>query len=233
LASEKDGSPGESLRRPSFAPALPKWRRTRAELVRAARRILAEKGPDAASIAGIASEAGVTRGTFYNYFRTKDEAIEAAVADLVDEFGDLIATAHASIDDPAERFATGMRYFLRHAAVDPTWGWFIVRFGASLPPLQLSLRAHVEADIERGLRSGRFHVPDAHRPGLEPLIVGTVLAAMRLELEGAANAPGDLAVVAVVLRALGMEPAEIDRVLAKPLPPLAGLSAAVGRAGPG
>jgi TetR/AcrR family fatty acid metabolism transcriptional regulator len=50
------------------------------EIVRAARRVIAESGFDDASMERIAQEAGVAKGTIYLYFRNKEELL-AHVAD--------------------------------------------------------------------------------------------------------------------------------------------------------
>ena len=54
--------------------------RTRKELVSAAFNVFAEKGFDAPVVADFIAASGVSRGTFYNYFLTREEIL-AAVAD--------------------------------------------------------------------------------------------------------------------------------------------------------
>lgn len=55
-------------------------RRNRARLLAAARRVFAERGYGAASVRDIVRSSGLAVGTFYEYFRDKDEAF-AAVAE--------------------------------------------------------------------------------------------------------------------------------------------------------
>ncbi|WP_346619499.1 helix-turn-helix domain-containing protein [Blastococcus montanus] len=64
--------------------------RTRAELVGAAARAFAAQGLRRSTMASIAAEAGVAKGTLYNYFRTKDDV---AWALLVAETERLIGLA--------------------------------------------------------------------------------------------------------------------------------------------
>jgi len=54
--------------------------RMRLRLIESALPVFAEKGLDAASIDDVIAAAGVSRGTFYNYFRT-DVELAAAVSD--------------------------------------------------------------------------------------------------------------------------------------------------------
>src|SRR5216683_2608057 len=85
--------------------------RTRAELLAAAKRLLASKGFHATKIADIAAAADVGTGTFYLYFPTK----EALFADLVRETA---MRAKAELDrakapcvDPRERARVGTETF--------------------------------------------------------------------------------------------------------------------------
>lgn len=62
---------------------------TRTHLLEAARRVFAEAGYAGATVASITREAGTAHGTFYLYFRNKDEAfmevVEAVMLELHDE----------------------------------------------------------------------------------------------------------------------------------------------------
>src|SRR6266436_8812971 len=77
--------------------------RTRAELLAAAKRLLASKGFHGTKIADIAAAADVGTGTFYLHFPTK----EALFADLVKETAlrakEEIDLAKAAVDDPHEK----------------------------------------------------------------------------------------------------------------------------------
>jgi AcrR family transcriptional regulator len=55
--------------------------RTKAKLMEAAAAVIAEKGFDRASLAGIAARAGMTRGAIYGNFRNKEELFLALVAE--------------------------------------------------------------------------------------------------------------------------------------------------------
>jgi AcrR family transcriptional regulator len=69
----------DALRREGdrVVPAGPKARRTRAQLIAAAMSLFAEHGYQATSVAQIAEEAGVSLGTFYQYFRNRGEVLGA------------------------------------------------------------------------------------------------------------------------------------------------------------
>ena len=66
----------------------------RAGLLRAARTVFGRKGYHAAGVSDIVAEAGVARGTFYNYFESKRAVFQAVLLQLMDEV--------ASVDVPID-----------------------------------------------------------------------------------------------------------------------------------
>jgi AcrR family transcriptional regulator len=71
----------EAVRREGdrVVPAGPKAQRTRAQLIKAATTVFAEQGFQNSAVAQIAERAGVSLGTFYQYFRNRDEVLTAMV----------------------------------------------------------------------------------------------------------------------------------------------------------
>ena len=67
--------------------------RMRRKLVESALLVFAEKGVDASVIEDVIAAARVSRGTFYNYFRTNAELLVAAIEELGNEVVDLIEFA--------------------------------------------------------------------------------------------------------------------------------------------
>jgi AcrR family transcriptional regulator len=68
---------------------LTRRERVRAETVeeikQTARRVLVEQGPDGLALRAVAREMGITAPALYRYFDSREELIEAVVADLYDE----------------------------------------------------------------------------------------------------------------------------------------------------
>ena len=69
---------------------------TRRKLIRATVDVMAQKGPDATTIQDITETADVGFGSFYNYFKSKDEIRFAAMEELLDRFGSEIDQARES-----------------------------------------------------------------------------------------------------------------------------------------
>jgi AcrR family transcriptional regulator len=192
--------------------------RTRALLLDAAVRVFARKGTGAAAIHEIAAEAGVANGTFYNYFRTREELLEAASIQLAERFDAAIWASLAAIDDPAARIAIGCRRFVVHAVDDPTWAAALLRVWVASPVLKVRAAAGLLADLRAGRRRGRLRF--SGEAAAVDVVQGAVLSGMRTVLEGRGAAKHASEIAALVLRALGIAAAEAEALATRPLPPL-------------
>ena len=89
--------------------------RMRRKLIENALLVFAEKGVDASVIEVVIKAAGVSRGTFYNYFRTNAELQMAATDELGNEIVQQIENETRDNPSPAARVCTGVRLYLRAA----------------------------------------------------------------------------------------------------------------------
>lgn len=69
-------------------PLSPEQRRS--QLLGAARRVFADRGYHKAGVSHIIREAGVARGTFYNYFESKRAVFTAVLEQLTTELGEAV-----------------------------------------------------------------------------------------------------------------------------------------------
>jgi AcrR family transcriptional regulator len=197
---------------------LEKRERTRSSLIAAAYRVFARKEADAVTIDEIIAEAAVARGTFYNYFQTREEVLTAVAAALSDEMNHSLWAQSAEIEDPAERMAIAIRQFLHQAMRDSTWGWVIVRFGLVAAPLSETIKTGVTTDLEAGMRLGRFQV-DNKQAAID-LILGTGLMAMRTILGGYSESDYPEQIAELILKTLGVDQGEAHSMAFQVLEPL-------------
>ena len=112
---------------------LQKRSRTSGKLVDAALRVIALKGFDLFSIDDVVSEAGISRGSFYNYYPDRS----ALVTDIADRLHDIMGEAPFHFDESAGLRQNLIAYlqrqtlFLRRAHEHQDWGRLINEVFAS------------------------------------------------------------------------------------------------------
>ena len=187
---------------------------TRMQIVTAALGVFAEKGPDAPVIDDFIRAAGVARGTFYNHFASTEELLEAATRMLEDKVMRWTLDAIGETQDPALRFATGVRLWLRWSQVDKVGCGFVVRsrLRGGLVERQLA------ADLKEGLDAGKFRFASVQVA--RDLSVGTILEAMRRHMTSPVTKTYTDDVARMILQGLGVDKRTADRLMAAPLPPI-------------
>lgn len=117
----------------SEAPAqLPRKReRTRSALIEAAIGVLAEKGLESTSIDDLMRGAGMARGTFYNYFQTRDDVVRAVADFIHGELHRCVLSRVAPDWDDDIIVACVCYGFIRYALDHPSIGWTLVRLGGA------------------------------------------------------------------------------------------------------
>jgi AcrR family transcriptional regulator len=134
--------------------------RTRAELLRAAKQLLATKGFHATKIADIAGAADVGVGTFYLYFPTKEAVFTELVKETAERAKEEINRAEAVATDPMARARIGMETFVRFA--DANREVFRILFGHSaqfdalLHDVHQIFIADIEENVAAGMAAGVF-----------------------------------------------------------------------------
>lgn len=194
--------------------------RTRAKLIAAGRALIAEQGVDGLQVAEITQRAGVGAGSFYNHFESKDEFVDAVVAELLAELTESMVIGPPDVDDPAEIVCDAMRRFVRLAYDDPEFARLVVRVNHGDALMSEAVYPDAGKAVERGVAEGRFEVADIRILLISTL--GGALALMRAILEGRVGDGAEIQFAEHALRGLGIPPEECRRLVERPLPPLAG-----------
>ena len=189
---------------------------TRGRLVRAAAALFARQGVDNTRINEITDEADVGFGSFYNHFKSKEEIVDAVLAETIASQGAALTSVTADVEDPAAVVAIAHRHFVDLAARDPDWSRLLVRLDATHNLIVKALGPYAERDIERGIKTGRFRVANRR---ITMIGAGcALLAVMREVLEGRAPRDAGRLHAEGVLRLLGMSPDEAAEVARRPMP---------------
>lgn len=193
-----------------------KRERTRRGLVDAALRLIARKEVGEIALLEVAAEAAVSNGTIYNYFRTRDEVLEAVGIAMAAEFSDAISVMSRDVHCGAQRLSIGVRMFVCRAAADHQWANALLRIIHFDQAMRSRLADHVLGDLREGLRAGTLAYAD-EGVALD-IVLSCTTGAMRSVVEGRAVAEHDLRVAEMILQALGVTPARARKIAGKPLP---------------
>ena len=191
--------------------------RTRAALVRAAQGFLAS-GNTNAPVLEITQAAGVSNGSFYNYFESKEELWQAAVDSSLESVGAYLDSLTVELHDPVEKFTQSFRLSGRLFRLEPQLSRVLLNSEAAAVAAAGGLAPRSRRDIESAASDGRFDVKDADLA--LALVAGSLLSMGRLLL--AAPDRNEEATVdettARVLRALGISDDEAQRLCSSDLP---------------
>jgi len=190
--------------------------RNRKALLAAAELLIARKGADRLTVDEITALADLAKGTFYNYFTDKDAIAREAALLARDDLETRVKAAQAGVEDPAERFVTGMSVFFRAAAAAPNRAGVIARmYGQWLHP-KAKGNVLLRRDLEDCYRGGRFS--NCGPPAAVVLTVGVVQAGMTRVMalrDGRAAQPLAVEQCSLVLCALGMRWHEAQAIAAR------------------
>lgn len=198
--------------------------RTRDALLVALQELLLDPDTATVSVPQVVGRAGVAQGTFYHYFDSLPDAIDALGGLLLAEHARVLGLATAGAADTAEIVARSARQTLLLFARRPDVGQLI--FDSALPVDRVlsGVRAHLHADLRAGTERGDLTVPDLQVA--ETVYAGTIMGACldihrgRLPVDAAPGVIGHLLAILGVSarRTARLVAARGDFVEWRPLP---------------
>jgi AcrR family transcriptional regulator len=191
--------------------------KTRTRLLESALHVFSRKGPHAV-IDDVIAQAGMARGSFYNYFRTNEELLAALAGELNNELIRAIDPLVQLRVDPAERVACGARMQLHAITQFPHLGAFISRLPFPTANSSLLGLRFLSRDIAQGITTERFRQIQP-RVAID-LVAGVVLSAAYALACETLQVDYPEQSVCQMLQGLGVDMAEAQRIVALPLPAL-------------
>lgn len=145
-----------------MTPPPPPRSPRREQLLDAALARFSERGVAETRIEDVTAEAGVAKGTFYLYFRSKDEVLEALRERFLEGMVAMTTEAAASLDtdDPWERIDAFVANVIAYDLDDPVAYELLLGDGTTDPDLLERCVAVETAAIARGRDAGVFWSPD-------------------------------------------------------------------------
>ncbi len=137
----------------------------RREILNAARTVFARIGYDAANIRDIIRETSLASGTFYNYFKSKEEVFEAISDDSVRRFRPLLQAVRDEATDLQTYIAAAYKVYFdflaqeNEAAIqDGAPHLALIGVRVDTPEMQ-SISSEIRSDLEMVLmKSGRLDI---------------------------------------------------------------------------
>ncbi|MGO4711132.1 TetR/AcrR family transcriptional regulator [Bradyrhizobium sp. 2TAF24] len=118
MVTASDASP-ESDPAPNPVPKTSRGERTRQRILAAAERQIGERGFADTSVVSITQEAEVAQGTFYVYFRTKEDVLRELVLRMGRRLRRSLTLATSGIDDRLEVERRGVHAFFDFVRKNP------------------------------------------------------------------------------------------------------------------
>lgn len=198
--------------------------RTRSALLVALQELLLESESGSVYVPQVVARAGVSQGTFYNYFDSLEAAVEGVGLTLMAERARLVDIVTAGVVDPVEVVALKTRQSLLLGGCVAGYGTLLFDRGIPVDRLVGGLYADLAQDITAGNDDGSFRVDDV--AVAVSVASGAVIGASLALHRGRLTASAVGAVTESVLGLLGAEAARahgaaimtVDFPPARPLP---------------
>lgn len=159
-------------------PLGPKATRTRLALIAAGFEVFSERGYRSSSVGDVHERAGVSLGTYYQYFRDKAELVATIVAEAVIASADSIwptfdpTLGHRSVTAVVEGF---VRHYASTAAFQRVWEE-VTQLEPTAADLRVRLSRLIETSLAAGIAAGQED--GSIDPSLDPVLAARALAAM-------------------------------------------------------
>ncbi|MFE2996932.1 TetR/AcrR family transcriptional regulator [Nocardia sp. NPDC059246] len=184
--------------------------RNRRNLLDTGRALIAQRGVAGLRIQEITERADIALGSFYNYFASKEELVEAVVSESLQEFASATIPADEANIDPAITVAHAITRFMRLSDSDPDFARLIVNLSHADVLFTTAVYPYARIALERGIDQGRFVIADIEVT--LTAVTGAALALIREILEGHKTPDIDRAFSLHVLCSLGLSPSEASEV---------------------
>ena len=189
--------------------------KTRLRLLQSALVVFADKGIDATVIDDVIAAAGVSRGTFYNHFRTTSELLLALATAMSDEVLAVVDPVVLSLSDPVHRFSAGTRLYMQMALRYPTWGRFITSVGTRIAARGQLIDVYLTRDLTDALAAKRVTVTDLLVA--RDIVLGSICYGIETMLTEPTHEHHAEQLVATFLRGMGVAADEADEIAFMPL----------------
>lgn len=192
--------------------------RTRQALLDAAMDIYAQDGISSLTLNDLAAKANVSNGTIYNYFKTREEVLEAVSIELANIFGEYIKSISQHISSGSHRTVIGIRLFIRRALFELNWAKALLHVIHFDKGIRSTLANAVRNDLNDGLEEGIFDY--SNEEVALTLLISSTFGVLITVVENRYVEGDDIKLVEMILKALGTDPKIVPQIARLEIPPL-------------
>lgn len=186
--------------------------RTRHKLLQTAFQLYAEHGVDEPVIERVIKHAVLSRGTFYNHFRSERELFMSVAAELSNNVIEAVDPKVLQHDNPAVRVACGVTLCIKLACRYPLIAAFLAKGGAQAVFAGGSAIEAITRDVNMAQQAGLFGIEQT--PMAVDLILGPVLCTFATLLQHPLDHAYLRSLVTAILRSLGMSDTDAASIAA-------------------
>nr|WP_320130920.1 TetR/AcrR family transcriptional regulator [uncultured Holophaga sp.] len=215
----KTGDSG-ALASPPLTRVSRRQLQTRQRLLKAAYEVMSAQGVDGATIQEITARADVGFGTFYSYFRSKDELASQVLDCLINDLGrrNDQATQPWKGKDPARVQAFSARLTVREAISQPMWHWWARRPDLLADRMQESFKPFGVRDILLAVEEGVYQVERAEAEAVWSQLIWLMVGGLRDVIVGKQPATHERLIAELLMRVLGVSIETAHEITTAPLP---------------
>lgn len=192
--------------------------KTRAKIIAAAFDLFGTDDGLYARIEEVVQRAGITRTTFYDHFTGMGELREAVTYEVTHDFLTSVNQTTAQLDDPRERAAAAIRFYLHRVRDVPGWGWSMINLSANGIIFGAETYRQAELTVTEAMAAGKLTITDSALG--RDAILGTTIAAISTMLREEKSADYPERVVEMILLGLGVAAVDAAGIANRPLPAL-------------
>lgn len=185
-------------------------------------KLMGQAGVDGTSIAEITDHADLGFGTFYNYFKNKDDIAINVLDAVIDDLGrrNDLATERLKGRDPAAVQAISIRTVAREMRTNPLWRWWFERPDLLADRLQKGFYRFGVRDLKEGIRKGQYTLVEEKVDAAWRLQMWMLVGGVKELFRSDDAVEGEIILIEAIMRAMGV-PAEHAQEMAQlPVPEL-------------
>jgi len=197
-----------------------KKKRTRTNLLEAAYALMSTKGVDATTIAEIADTADVAFGTFYNYFKTKDEIAACVIDCVIKDLGRRNDEATKSIKETntAAVQALSIRITIQEMLTNPMWKWWLKRPEFLVERLIAGFYEYGTRDLKLAIQAGRYEIDEQDVDAMWSQQMWMLAGGVKALLDGQTKGLNEKNLIESIMRAMGVPAKRASEIATLPLP---------------